>query len=100
MKLRGITAAVLIWSCFPALAQQDGAALYSQHCAQCHDSGNKDIRAPDRSAMRSMTFEAVLGTITSGSMASMVEGRTKCECVSRVCAPFGVTASMVILRFV
>ena len=79
MKLRGITAAVLIWSCFPALAQQDGAALYSQHCAQCHDSGNKDIRAPDRSVMRSMTFEAVLGTITSGSMASMVEGRTRDE---------------------
>ena len=79
MKLRGITAAVLIWSCFPALAQQNGAALYSQHCAQCHDSGNKDIRAPDRSAMRSMTFEAVLGTITSGSMASMVEGRTNDE---------------------
>ena len=79
MKLRGITAAVLIWSCFPALAQQDGAALYSQHCAQCHDSGNRDIRAPDRSVMRSMTFEAVLGTITSGSMASMVEGRTRDE---------------------
>ena len=79
MKLRGITAAVLIWSCFPALAQQNGAALYSQHCAQCHDFGNKDIRAPDRSAMRSMTFEAVLGTITSGSMASMVEGRTRDE---------------------
>jgi polyvinyl alcohol dehydrogenase (cytochrome) len=29
--------------------------------------------------MRSMTFEAVLGTITSGSMASMVEGRTNDE---------------------
>src|SRR3954452_23569291 len=31
---------------------------------------------------------------------SMVEGRTRCECVSDVCDPFGVTASMAILRFV
>ena len=29
---------------------------------------------------------------------SMLSGRTRCECVSAVCAPVGVTASMAILR--
>jgi hypothetical protein len=29
----------------------------------------------------------------------MLSGRTRWECVSAVCVPFGVTASMAILRF-
>jgi polyvinyl alcohol dehydrogenase (cytochrome) len=79
MKLSAMTAASLIWSCFPVVAQQDGAALYSQYCAQCHDSGNKDIRAPSRSRMQSMTLEEVLRTITTGSMASIAQERTNDE---------------------
>ena len=47
-----------------SIAQESGAALYSQYCAQCHDFGNKDIRAPSRSLMQAMPFEDVLTTIT------------------------------------
>ena len=43
---------------------QNGVALYSQYCAQCHGFGNKDIRAPSRSLMQAMPFEDVLTTIT------------------------------------
>jgi polyvinyl alcohol dehydrogenase (cytochrome) len=79
MKLNAVIAVFLLWPCFPAVAQQNGAALYSQYCAQCHESGNKDIRAPSRSLMQSKTFEDVLRTITTGSMASIAQGRTNDE---------------------
>lgn len=98
MKLSAATAGLLIrsfflrscflWSCLlwccllvcpPARAQQNGAVLYTQHCAQCHDAGDPQSRTPGRDALRSMSFDHVLGTITSGSMASMAKERTDDE---------------------
>jgi polyvinyl alcohol dehydrogenase (cytochrome) len=79
MKSHAIITAFLIVTCSPAGAQQNGAALYSQYCAQCHDAGNREIRAPSRSVMQSMAFEDVLRTITTGGMASMAQGRTNDE---------------------
>ncbi|MGG6499532.1 UNVERIFIED_CONTAM: cytochrome C oxidase Cbb3, partial [Bacteroidetes bacterium 56_B9] len=66
---------MLIWSCLPAAAQQEaaagnGAVLYAQHCAQCHDATDPQARVPNRGALRSMAFEQVLGALTTGSMAS------------------------------
>jgi polyvinyl alcohol dehydrogenase (cytochrome) len=75
MKLSAVTAGLLLWSFMPAFAQQNGAALYAQHCAQCHDAGDQQSRAPTRNAMQSMAFEHVLATMTSGSMASMARER-------------------------
>lgn len=43
MKSRASVAAFLIFTCFPAIALQNGAALYSQYCAQCHDTGRVPI---------------------------------------------------------
>jgi polyvinyl alcohol dehydrogenase (cytochrome) len=79
MKLSAVTACLLLWSSIPAFAQQSGAALYAQHCAQCHDTGDQQGRAPTRNAMQSMAFEHVLATMTSGSMASMARERTDDE---------------------
>jgi polyvinyl alcohol dehydrogenase (cytochrome) len=79
MKLAAAIVGLLIWSCVPAVAQQDGAALYSRYCAPCHESGDKDIRAPARSVMRAMAFEEVLRTINTGSMASIAKERTSAE---------------------
>src|SRR5258708_29677507 len=61
----------------PSIAQPNGAALYSQYCSQCHDAANS--RTPSRSALQSMTFEQVLGTLSTGSMASIVQERTNAE---------------------
>jgi polyvinyl alcohol dehydrogenase (cytochrome) len=61
----------------PSAAQPDGAALYSQHCSQCHDAPNS--RTPGRSVLRSMTLEHVLATLSTGSMASIVQQRTDAE---------------------
>ena len=79
MRLSVATAGLLIWSGFPAIAQQSGAVLYAQSCAQCHDAGDQQSRVPSRSALQLMSFEHVLGTITSGSMADMAKGRTDDE---------------------
>jgi polyvinyl alcohol dehydrogenase (cytochrome) len=48
---------------------QDGAALYRQNCAGCHDAGVD--RAPTRDALQTMSAERVLTALESGAMLSM-----------------------------
>ncbi|MCP3477569.1 PQQ-binding-like beta-propeller repeat protein [Bradyrhizobium sp. CCGUVB1N3] len=79
MKLNAIVALLLISCGAPAIAQQDGAALYAGQCAQCHDSSDAQSRVPPRSAMQAMSFEHVLATLTTGSMAAMAQGRSDDE---------------------
>jgi polyvinyl alcohol dehydrogenase (cytochrome) len=55
----------------------DGAALYQQHCATCHDNGA--ARAPDREALRSMLPTRVLDALETGQMISMATGRSAAE---------------------
>lgn len=76
MRLSVVVTSLLVASCLPAPAQQNGAALYTEHCASCHDANGEQSRIPGRSALRAMTFEHVLGVMTSGSMADMARGRT------------------------
>jgi polyvinyl alcohol dehydrogenase (cytochrome) len=76
MRLSVVAIGMLIWCCSPADAQQDGAALYATHCAQCHDAGDAQSRVPARSAMQAMSFEHVLGTLATGSMAAMAKERS------------------------
>jgi polyvinyl alcohol dehydrogenase (cytochrome) len=52
----------------PASAQ-DGASLYRQNCAACHDAGVD--RAPSREALQTMSAERVLTSLESGAMLSM-----------------------------
>lgn len=79
MKLSAATAVVLLWLCLPATAQEGGAALYAQRCAQCHDSGSGNARAPSRTALQSRSFDEVLGAITTGPMASFAQGLSNDE---------------------
>ncbi|MGX1164918.1 polyvinyl alcohol dehydrogenase (cytochrome) [Bradyrhizobium sp. USDA 372] len=78
MSIRAVLAALLIWCSAPALAQQEGAALYAAHCAQCHD-GDAQSRMPGRAALQAMSFDHVLGTLTTGSMAAMAKDRSDAE---------------------
>jgi len=61
----------------PSSAPQNGAALYSQYCSQCHDAANN--RAPSRSVLQSMTPEQVLRALSTGSMASIAQERSDAE---------------------
>ncbi|UPK24652.1 outer membrane protein assembly factor BamB family protein [Bradyrhizobium sp. 195] len=78
MRARAVFAAMLAWCSAPALAQQDGAALYTTHCAQCHD-GDAQSRVPSRGAMQAMSFDHVLTALTSGGMAAMAKDRSDAE---------------------
>jgi polyvinyl alcohol dehydrogenase (cytochrome) len=69
--------AALAQQAVPSIAQQDGAALYSRYCSECHDAANS--RAPTRSVLQSMTFDEVLRTLSTGSMASIAQERTNAE---------------------
>src|SRR5215475_7684936 len=82
MKIHVATVVLMTWFCFPAAAQQTGAALYDQRCALCHDSSNKDIRAPSRTVLKSKSFDEVLNAITTGAMASFAQGLTNDERVA------------------
>src|SRR5580698_704808 len=59
------------------LAAQDGAALYQQICASCHDGGAD--RAPSRESLRAMTPDRVLAALESGAMVTMTSRRTAAE---------------------
>ena len=68
----------LVAAARPASAQdKDGAALYRQHCAACHDMGVD--RAPGRDALQTMTAERVLAALESGAMISMASRNSAAE---------------------
>ncbi len=54
------------------LGAQDGAAIYKERCASCHDAG--EGRAPKLDALKAMTGEAIYTALASGSMKSQAEG--------------------------
>lgn len=54
-----------------ALAQESAASLYGRNCAQCHDAGSPETRAPGRDVMKGMAPEAIVRTLDSGTMAPM-----------------------------
>jgi polyvinyl alcohol dehydrogenase (cytochrome) len=56
---------------------QDGAALYKEICAACHDAGLG--RAPSADALRAMSPERVLAVLESGVMISITSARTAAE---------------------
>jgi polyvinyl alcohol dehydrogenase (cytochrome) len=69
MRLSVLAAACLTLLVASHASAQDGAALYRQNCAACHDMGID--RAPAREALQAMTAERVLNALESGAMLSM-----------------------------
>jgi polyvinyl alcohol dehydrogenase (cytochrome) len=56
----------------PLLSAQDGAAIYKERCASCHDAPAG--RVPSISAIKAMSGEAIYLSLTSGTMRSRAEG--------------------------
>ena len=59
------------------LFAQDGAALYKQHCARCHDGGV--ARAPQAAALQLMSPENVQFALISGAMQTQGGTLTRAE---------------------
>src|SRR5262249_8016410 len=84
-----IVLAILLFVCFatPALAQApDGAALFARDCAGCHVNPTGDSRAPTREALRSFFPDAIVTTLTAGSM--RIQGEKLSEAERRAIAEF------------
>jgi polyvinyl alcohol dehydrogenase (cytochrome) len=56
----------------PPLFAQDGAAIYKQRCAACHDAPKE--RVPALSAIKAMSGEAIYLALTAGLMKTQAEG--------------------------
>jgi polyvinyl alcohol dehydrogenase (cytochrome) len=57
---------LFLFLCLPAFAQ-DGAAIYKQRCAMCHDTGAN--RAPAMATFQQMSPESVQAALVTGKMA-------------------------------
>lgn len=57
---------------------QDGAALYREHCAVCHDTKSSD-RAPDRSALQQMPPRSIVKVLEIGAMRMVAGSLTPAE---------------------
>jgi cytochrome c2 len=53
-------------------AAQDGAAIYKERCASCHDAA--DGRAPKLDELKAMTGEAIFVSLATGLMKTQAEG--------------------------
>ena len=65
-------ARLLVLATIGLLQAQDGAALYRERCASCHDSSSG--RIPSIAAIKQMTGEAVYAAITTGAMKAQTSG--------------------------
>jgi mono/diheme cytochrome c family protein len=61
-----------------------GLALFEQYCGSCHNTPATGSRAPDRVSLSQRTPEAILDTITTGSMAVNASALTPAQ---NVCSP-------------
>jgi polyvinyl alcohol dehydrogenase (cytochrome) len=73
----GILGMILLSS--SSFAQGDAASLYARECAQCHDAGSPDTRAPSRDVMTGMATEAIVAALDNGTMAPMARNLSASE---------------------
>jgi polyvinyl alcohol dehydrogenase (cytochrome) len=77
LRLPSVIAFGLLLVVSRAAAAQDGAALYEELCASCHDTAVD--RAPSREALRAMSPQRVLDAMEAGPMVAMTQLRTAAE---------------------
>lgn len=83
-------ACLLILTLTGLLEAQDGAALYKERCASCHDSPQG--RIPSIGVIKQMTGEAVYGAMVNGAMKSQASGLSTQQLISLLVyiAPAGI----------
>src|SRR5260370_32903082 len=73
---------LVAFGCPPGFAEQSGAALYSRSCAQCHEQGRREVRAPTRSVMAAMSADKILRALESGAMAAISKNISQADKVA------------------
>jgi polyvinyl alcohol dehydrogenase (cytochrome) len=74
MRYVFLTAVVILAMFSQLLSAQDGAAIYQERCASCHDAPQG--RVPSITAIKAMTGEAIFVALTSGVMRTQAQGLT------------------------
>jgi len=72
-----------------AVSAQDGAALYKERCASCHDI--PEGRTPGLGALKAMTGESIYIALTSGAMKTQAQGLSTAQ-IFMLLAYIGPTA--------
>lgn len=72
MRYVCLFAVMLLVLSAPVLSAQDGAVIYKEKCASCHDM--PEGRTPALSAIKAMSGEAIYIALTSGKMKTQAEG--------------------------
>jgi polyvinyl alcohol dehydrogenase (cytochrome) len=72
MRCLGLLAAVMLFLSTQILSAQDGAAIYKERCASCHDA--PEGRVPALSAIKAMSGEAIYLGLTAGAMKTQAQG--------------------------
>ena len=86
-RAAGCAFAFVLWSV--SASAQDGAALYAQHCASCHDRGQV-ARVPARDVIASLPPERIVAALVTGTM--RVQGETLTADQRRAIATYLSTA--------
>jgi polyvinyl alcohol dehydrogenase (cytochrome) len=73
--MRAAIVALMLVTAVPVHAQ-DGPALYTEYCAQCHEGG---ARAPSRQLLGAMTQERIIAALESGLMRVQGESLTPAQ---------------------
>ena len=58
---------------------QDGAAVFRQRCAVCHEAASADNRAPNRIILQQMSATSIVRTLETGAMREVVGSLTPAE---------------------
>jgi len=87
----------LIVLCAPVLHAQDGAAIYKERCASCHDM--PEGRVPALSTIKAMSGEAIYIALTSGAMKTQAEGMSTAQIFTLLgfIAPTGIAGEPPVL---
>ena len=77
----------------PALPAQDGAAIYKDRCAKCHDVPAAHV--PSVAALKEMSGEAIYSSLSNGAMKTQAAGLSTAEIFALIgyIAPVGGTHS-------
>jgi len=75
------------------VSAQDGAAIYKERCASCHDAS--EARVPSLGSIKAMSGPAIYGTLTSGAMRTQAQGLSTSQIFALIgyIAPTGTTSA-------
>ena len=78
MKIKCLIVFLAAFGAFPTAQAQDGAALFQNHCARCHD-GAEGSRIPSPALLKQLAPEQIVTALEKGAMSAMGADRSRAE---------------------